>query len=66
MNKVNPFPALTAPFTLIHLSNLFVAFNAAFKAILLTNPLFLALSPKLSNQEPKDTPDWIILDSERY
>ena len=27
MNKVNPFPALTAPFPLIFLSNLFIAFE---------------------------------------
>ena len=44
MNKVNPFPALTAPFPLILLSKLLIAFEAAFEAILLTNPskLFLA------------------------
>ena len=34
INKVNPFPALTAPFPLILLSNLFIAFEAK----LLTNP----------------------------
>ena len=33
INKVNPFPALTAPFSLIFLSNLFIAFEAK----LLTN-----------------------------
>ena len=27
VNKVNPFPALTAPFPLILLSNLFIAFD---------------------------------------
>ena len=27
INKVNPFPALTAPFPLIFLSNLFIAFK---------------------------------------
>ena len=27
INKVNPFPALTAPFPLIFLSNVFVAFE---------------------------------------
>ena len=54
---MNPFPPLTAPFTLIHHSNLFIAVNAGFEAILLTNPLFLALCPKIPNQEPKDTPD---------
>ena len=43
MNKVNPFPALTAPFPLIFLPNLFAVFNAGFEAILLTDPgkLFL-------------------------
>ena len=39
MNKVNPFPALIAPFPLIFLSNLFVAFEAK----LLTNPGKLSL-----------------------
>ena len=34
INKVNPFPALTASFRLILLSNLFIAFEAK----LLTNP----------------------------
>ena len=34
INKVNPFPALTAPFPLIFLSNLFIAFEVK----LLTNP----------------------------
>ena len=40
INKVNPFPALTAPFPLIFLSNLFIALEV----VLLTNPgkLFLA------------------------
>ena len=30
MNKVNPYPALTAPLPLIFLSNLFIAFEAKF------------------------------------
>ena len=34
INKVNPFPALTAPFPLIFLSNLFIAIEVK----LLTNP----------------------------
>ena len=34
MNKVNPFPALTAPFPLILLSNLFIGLEVK----LLTNP----------------------------
>ena len=40
INKVNPFPALTAPFPLIFLSNLFFVF----KANLLTNPGKLSLA----------------------
>ena len=40
MNKVNPFPVLTAPFPLIFLSNLFIAFEAK----LLTNPGKLSLA----------------------
>ena len=63
-NKVNPFPALTGPFPLIFLSNLFIAFEVK----LLTNPGKLSLAkeiamvvgvffPKLPNQEPKDPPD---------
>ena len=63
---MNPFPPLTAPFTLIHHSNLIIAVNAGFEAILLTNPLFLALCPKIPNQEPKDPPDWVILNFELY
>ena len=43
MNKVNPFPALTAPFPFIFLSNLFIAGKAAFEAILLTNQGNLSL-----------------------
>ena len=39
MNKVNHFPALTAPFGLIFLSNLFIAFEV----ILFTNPGKLSL-----------------------
>ena len=44
MNKVNPLPALKAPFLLILLSNLFIAFEAEFEAILLhdTEKSFLA------------------------
>ena len=58
INKVNPFPALTAPFPLNFLSNIFIAFEVK----LLTNPDKLSLakgvallvrvfSPKLPNQE---------------
>ena len=39
MNKVNHFPALTAPFGLIFLSNLFIVFEV----ILFTNPGKLSL-----------------------
>ena len=64
INKVNPFPAFTAPFPLIFLSILFIAFEVK----LLTNPgkfslvkeiaMFVsALFPKLRNQEPKDQYD---------
>ena len=60
INEVNPFPALAAPFSLILLSNLFIAFEAT----LLTYPGKLSLAkriatfasvsfPKLANQEPK-------------
>ena len=69
MNKVNLLPALKASFLLISLSNLFIAFEVK----LLTNLGKLSLAkrvaifvsaffPKLAIQEPKDPPDWIILD----
>ena len=64
INKVNPFPALTAPFLIIFLADLFIAFEVK----LLTNPGKLSLTkgtamsvsvflPKLPNEEPKDPPD---------
>ena len=64
INKVNTFPALTAPFSLIFLSNLFIVFEAK----LLTNPGKLSLAkriaifvgtlfPTLPKQEAKDPPD---------
>ena len=64
MKKVNPFPDLTAPFPLIFLSNLFIAFEVK----LLTYPGKLSLAkgiatfvcsflPKLANQEAKDPRD---------
>ena len=64
INKVYLFPALTANFSLIFVSNSFIAFQVK----LLTNPgklslakgisIFVsALLPKLHNQEPKDPPD---------
>ena len=40
INKVNAFPALTAPFPLIFLSNLFITFEVK----LLTNPGKLSLA----------------------
>ena len=73
INKVNPFPAPTAPSPLIFLSNVFIAFD--FK--LLTNPGKLSLAkeiatfaseffPKLASQEPKYPPDLIIYIFELY
>ena len=64
INKVNPFPALTASFSLIFVSNLFITLEVK----LLTNPGKLSLAkgiaifvgaffPKLPNEEPKDPPD---------
>ena len=64
INKLNPFSALTAPFPLIFLSNLYIAFEVN----LLTNPgklsvakgiaIFLsAFFAKLTDQEAKDPPD---------
>ena len=66
INKVNPFPVLTAPFPLIFLSSLIIAFEVK----LLTNPGKLSLAKGIAmlngaclpNQEPQDPPDWIILD----
>ena len=63
-NKINPFPALIAPFPLIFLSNRFIAFEAK----LLTNPgksslakgiaIFVsAFFPKLPRKEPEDQTD---------
>ena len=64
INKVNFFPALTAPFPLIFFSNLFNEIEVK----LLTNQGKLSLTTtiatfvsaffrKLANQEPKDLPD---------
>ena len=58
INKVNPFPAVTAPFPVIFLSSLFIAFKAKF----LTYPGKLSLTkgkarsaitflPKIMNYE---------------
>ena len=69
INKANPFPALTTSFSLIFLSNLFIALEVK----LLTNPGKLSLAkeiatfictffPKLPKQEPKDPPYWVVLD----
>ena len=67
MNKVNPFHALTTSFPRIFLSNLSIAFEAAFELILLTNQGNLSLAkerersvstflPNSFNQEPKTPP----------
>ena len=64
LSKVNPFPALTAAFPLISISNLFIAFESK----LLTNSGKLslakeeatfvsALMPKLPCQEHKEPPN---------
>ena len=64
INKVNPFPALTAPFPFIFLLDLFIPF----KAKLLTNPGKLSLDkgiaksvitsfPKLPNVLRRNPPD---------
>ena len=64
MNKANPYPALTALFPLIFLSNLFIVFEVK----LFTNPGKLSLAkgiaifvssffPKFPKLEPKDPPD---------
>ena len=64
INNVNNFTALTAPFPLIFLSNLFVALICKF----LTNPTKLSLAkgipmlvsgffPKLPNHGPNNPPD---------
>ena len=64
INKVDPFPALTATSLLIFLSNLFTAFVA--KLLIYSSKLALAKGiarsvnafvPTLPNQEPKDWPD---------
>ena len=44
MSKVNPFPALTAPFLLILLLNSFIVDEDAFEALFLTNPGKLSLA----------------------
>ena len=44
IKKVNPFPALTAPFPLIFLSNLFIAFEVNLR----TNPGKLSLAEKIA------------------
>ena len=62
INKENPFPHLTAPFPLIFLSNLFIAFAGKLSLAKGIAKFSSTLLPKLPNQEPKDPPDWIILD----
>ena len=67
INKVNPFPALTAPFSLIFDSNLLIAFEV--KLLTIPGKLFLtkgiatfvsAFFPKLDNQQQKDLSPWLI------
>ena len=64
INEANPFSAVTAPFRLNFLSNVFIAFLVK----LITNPGKLSLAkgiaisvtafcPKWSNQEPEDPLD---------
>ena len=44
MNKVNPFPTLTAPFPLIFIPSLCITFEVVFEAKLLTNPSQISLA----------------------
>ena len=61
VNEVNHFPALTALFPLVFLSNLFIAFEVK----LLTNPGKLSLVKGIAMLVSAcyDPPDWIIVDS---
>ena len=57
INKVNTFPAITAPFPLIFLSNLFIALLTIPDKLSLDKGIAGAvitfLPPKVPNQEPK-------------
>ena len=73
INKVNPFPTLTAPFSLIFLSNLFIAIEvkllpspgkSSLSKIIAT--LFSTFLPELASQGSKDPLDWIISIFELY
>ena len=44
MNKMNPFPTLTAPFPLIFIPSLCITFEVVFEAKLLTNPSQISLA----------------------
>ena len=66
MNKVNSFPAHTAPFLFIFLSNLLIPFEVILYYYTSPGKLSLAkglatlnsvILPKLTNQEPKDPSD---------
>ena len=69
ISKVDPFPALTARFPLVFISDLLIAFEVN----LSTNPgkislvkviatFVSAFLSKNANQKPNAPPDWIILD----
>ena len=65
INKVNPFPALKAPFPLIFLLNLFIYFEFQFFTNSVKSSLGKGIATfasafffsKLPNQELKDPPD---------
>ena len=77
MNKFNLFPGFTLPFPVFFLSNWFIEFEAAFEAILFTNPDNLSLAKRIArsiptfshnlfNQESRNPLGWIILDILAY
>ena len=64
INKVDRFPALTAPFPLVFHSNLFIEFEVKLRSnpdkLPLTKGIamfVIAFFPKLPDQKPKDPPD---------
>ena len=64
INKVDRFPALTAPFPLVFHSNLFIEFEVKLRSnpdkLPLTKGIAMFVSaffPKLPDQKPKDLPD---------
>ena len=73
LDQVNPFPAWTAPFPLIcffqiyllHLKLnclLIIHIKSLAKGIATFVCLLVLFSPNYQTKEPKDLPDWIILD----